>query len=210
MRTGSHLPLQGSPPNVRADERAARLLSANTMSITDLVQVLYPSLYSVHDLSPDFGHAPPHPPEGEAEGRFEREGQGVEGIWGRPRPGVDVPEALSPTSQNLMSEGVFLLDAGEELLMYVGRTVSAEVMNELFGVEVPAGEGAYGEGKEKDNLSLRTCVFLRGRPINILIVPTYSIFFFFHGPGSSETVNGGVHLGNFLKCMRSICRLFVS
>lgn len=70
----------------------------------------------------------------------EVEGRGVEGIWGKPRPGVDIPSPLPPTSEKLVSDGVFLLDGGEEMLIYVGRTVSAEVMYELFGVDVPAGE----------------------------------------------------------------------
>ena len=64
----------------------------------------------------------------------------MEGIWGRPREGVDVPTALPPTSEKLSSSGVFLLDDGEELLLYVGRSVSGEVMLELFGVDAVPGE----------------------------------------------------------------------
>lgn len=110
------------------------------MSIVDMVQVLYPSLYSIHDLPPDIGDIPPplaDPSENVA--ISEAAGRGVEGIWGRPRAGVDVPFALPPTSENLSSEGVFLLDSGEDLLLYVGRSVHGEVMQELFGEDAVAG-----------------------------------------------------------------------
>lgn len=110
------------------------------MSIVDLVQVLYPTLYSLHDLPPDIGDAPPCRAEGGQDVDVEVEGRGVEGIWGKPRPGVDIPSPLPPTSEKLVSDGVFLLDVGDEMLIYVGYTVSAEVMYELFGVDVPAGE----------------------------------------------------------------------
>lgn len=135
-------------PDVRADERAARLLAAHSLSVMDMIKVLYPSLYSIHDLPPDVGDTPPpslleassfdgnghmaQPPQARGEGGV---GEGVV------RPGVDVPVALPPTSEKLSSQGVFLLDTGEDLLMYVGRGVSAEVMQELFGVkEIPTGE----------------------------------------------------------------------
>lgn len=114
-----------------------------------MIKVLYPSLYSIHDLPPDVGDTPPPapseanafnhnghvaPPPPAGEGRGDVGGTVV-------RPGVDVPIALPPTSENLSSQGVFLLDSGEDLLLYVGRGVSEEVMRELFGVtELPAGE----------------------------------------------------------------------
>ncbi len=114
-----------------------------------MVNVLYPSLYSLHDLPPDIGDAPPPNPPPPAAAASKNEaagagavggGRGVEGIWGRPRSGVDVPVALPPTSENLSSSGVFLLDDGEELILYVGRSVSGEVLSELFGVDTVPGE----------------------------------------------------------------------
>lgn len=139
---------QGSAPDVRADERAARLLAAHSLSIVDMIKVLYPSLYSVHDMPPDVGDsAPPSPSRSRSYGEKENgdphlaEGEGEGEGWCRVRPGVDVPVALPPTSEKLSSQGVFLLDAGEELVLYVGRGVGAEVMRELFGMDVPpAGE----------------------------------------------------------------------
>ncbi|CAM9931987.1 unnamed protein product, partial [Sphacelaria rigidula] len=110
---------QGNPPDIRADERATRLLAAHNLSIVEMIKVLYPTLYSIHDLPPD---------------RAYRAGE-------VPRPGVDVPVGLPPTSEKLSSQGVFLLDSGEDLLMYVGRGTSAEVLQELFGVAtLPDGE----------------------------------------------------------------------
>lgn len=136
------LDAQGSAPDVRADERAARLLCAHTMPIVDIVQLLYPSLYSVHDLPPEFGDAPPPAPPPPATDALEGgpAERGVAGVWGRPLAGVEVPVALPPTSEKLTSDGVFLLDCGEELVLYVGRSVGGEVMSELFGVDGVSGE----------------------------------------------------------------------
>lgn len=134
LRSAHTATKQGSVPDVRADERAARLLAAHTMPIVDMVRALYPSLYPLHDLPPDIADSPPPCPPDEGSER------GAEGVWGRPRPGVDVPVALPPSSENLSSEGVFLLDTGEELLLYVGRSVSGEVMHELFTMPAAAGE----------------------------------------------------------------------
>lgn len=58
---------------------------------------------------------------------------------------MDVPAALPPTSEKLTSSGVFLLDDGEELLLYVGRSVSGEIMSELFGVDAVPGECCRAE-----------------------------------------------------------------
>lgn len=115
------------------------------MSIVDMIQILYPSLYSIHDLPPDVGESPPPPPRAlagtsEDAAHFGVTGGGTEGIWGRPQVGFDIPVPLPPTAEKLTSEGIFLLDSGGELLLYVGRTVKDEVMRELFEVESVAGE----------------------------------------------------------------------
>eukprot|EP00752_Nemacystus_decipiens_P016511 g14759.t1 len=147
---------KGGAPDVRADERAARLLACQSLSIVDMVGILYPSLYSMHDLPPDIGDSPPPtPPPSAATAASEggAGGRGVEGIWGRPREGVDVPAALPPTSEKLTSSGVFLLDDGEELLLYVGRSVSGEVMSELFGVDAVPGPSPPGYGAEEASMA---------------------------------------------------------
>lgn len=79
--------------------------------------------------------------------------------------------ALPPTSEKLSSQGVFLLDTGEDLLMYVGRSVPAGVLRELFGVEaLPAGENVSSiaeNTKQNDNgwqevwLFRHHCIILR-------------------------------------------------
>lgn len=127
------------------------------MSIVDMIKTLYPSLYSLHDLAPDVGDEPPKPlspnrrqtpvedlpyqtgREHEAGGR---NGSGnAEDDFVRVRIGVDVPVALPPTSGKLSSQGVFLLDSGEDLVMYVGQRVNSDALRELFGVdELPTRE----------------------------------------------------------------------
>lgn len=138
---------QGNPPDIRADERATRLLAAHNLSIVEMIKVLYPTLYSIHDLPPDVGDEPPPSPSranAEQPNGYVDPQTGEERAYragGVPRPGVDVPVGLPPTSEKLSSQGVFLLDSGEDLLMYVGRGTSAEVLQELFGVAtLPDGE----------------------------------------------------------------------
>ena len=45
-----------------------------------------------------------------------------------------LPETLYLSSENLSSEGIFLLEAGEDAFIYAGKAVSPEALYQLFGV----------------------------------------------------------------------------
>lgn len=177
--SGSPVGIQGATPDVRADERVARLLAVNSMPVVDLIGVLYPSLYSVHDIPPDVGDSPPLPssrgrrrsapactsPAASSLGtegkRFGENGNGngngahyggsgeedYEEDGRRLRVGVDVPEALPPTSEHLSVQGIFLMDCGEALLLYVGQRVRTEVLRELFGIDALPNRECVEEGR---------------------------------------------------------------
>lgn len=143
-------------------------MAANTLSIVDMIKVLYPTLYSIHDLPPDVGDEPPPPPSqanAEQPNEYLDPQTGEERVYragGAPRPGVDVPVGLPPTSEKLSSQGVFLLDSGEDLLMYVGRGTSAEVLQELFGVATPP------EGEKSSRAIFALCfLLLHGGDVNL-------------------------------------------
>ena len=46
----------------------------------------------------------------------------------------ELPETLYLSSENLSSEGIFLLEAGEDAFIYAGKAVSPEALYQLFGV----------------------------------------------------------------------------
>lgn len=190
-----HNTRQGSAPDIRADERTARLLACHSLSVPDMVRVLYPSLYSIHDLPPDIGDdsppAPPAPAASEA-GAAGTAARGVEGVWGRPRSGVDVPVALPPTAEKLSSSGVFLLDDGEELLLYVGRSVSREVMSELFGVDAVPGECLGTERKQAVDIVERLSQELRD------ICANSATCFFVHIPSDPDKAHQTPRRGKFV------------
>ncbi|CAM9922534.1 unnamed protein product [Discosporangium mesarthrocarpum] len=129
--------IQGTT-DVVADERAFRLLSMDSMSVRDTMVLLWPRLFSLHDLPPGVGDVPPLPDKPAT-----ADNDGGEGAAQAPvRYGKDVPMCLPPTAEKLSSDGVFLLDSGVELTMYVGRAVSGEVLMDLFGVRtLPGGKG---------------------------------------------------------------------
>lgn len=46
-----------------------------------------------------------------------------------------LPPSLALSSEKLESEGVLLLENGEDAIIWIGRNVSAEVLGALFGVK---------------------------------------------------------------------------
>jgi hypothetical protein len=46
-----------------------------------------------------------------------------------------LPRALSSTSELLDSEGMFLLDDGRYMYLYIGRNVPGERLQELFNID---------------------------------------------------------------------------
>jgi protein transport protein SEC24 len=46
-----------------------------------------------------------------------------------------LPSSLPLSSEQLDSTGVFLLENGKDVFIYVGKTVSVDVLQQLFGVQ---------------------------------------------------------------------------
>lgn len=52
----------------------------------------------------------------------------------RKEGGATVPSTIALSSENISDEGVYLLENGEDCLIYVGSSVSSDIMQQLFGI----------------------------------------------------------------------------
>ncbi|CAM9362446.1 unnamed protein product [Phaeothamnion confervicola] len=140
-----------TPPDPPPDERAAVLLSWCTCSVRHLLRSLHPSLYSILDAATadaTSSLAAAADPAGDG-------AAGVEGDSnsGGAKVGDDAYPTVPPlpaSAEQLSTEGVFLLDSGTALYIYVGANAPPGVLLELCGREnLPLhgedpGDGSHG------------------------------------------------------------------
>eukprot|EP01086_Lenisia_limosa_P006161 TRINITY_DN24807_c0_g1_i1.p1 TRINITY_DN24807_c0_g1~~TRINITY_DN24807_c0_g1_i1.p1 ORF type:complete len:694 (+),score=127.25 TRINITY_DN24807_c0_g1_i1:86-2083(+) len=94
--------------NVVADHRSALFLSTKCMSVKDRLSLLYPRLFPVTELDND-------------QYLLESDGE------------ILLPPALKSSRLSLSNFHVYLLDNSQELLLWIGRDVSQEWANDVFG-----------------------------------------------------------------------------
>lgn len=118
---------------IRSDERAALVYRMLTMPVAFSRQYIYPRLFSLHDMD-------------DAVGRPERDpsvptlAAAAPPVPGVPEePPVRLPPALNLTAERLTSDGVYLLDNGVELYLWVGKAAPPQLLGALFGA--PSLEG---------------------------------------------------------------------
>ncbi|KAJ6487756.1 sec24-related protein [Mycena sanguinolenta] len=87
---------------------AHRILS---MSVRSLVQLLYPPLLALHDLAEDAGMPDP--------------------TTGR----IVLPDIMRDSHLYMEAHGVYLIDNGEAMVMWIGGSVSPQVLLDLFGID---------------------------------------------------------------------------
>ena len=109
---------------IRLDERAFFHMLLQNMNVEDSILFIYPRMFSIHDMPDDVGI-----PCDNAD-----EDTKVAGPFNTRLPGT-----CNLTSENLSPEGVFLMETGSDLFMWIGSQANPLVMNNLFGVPSLAG-----------------------------------------------------------------------
>lgn len=124
MAIQKSLALRGGA-EVRTDERAFYHQLVQNMDIDETKVFVYPRLFSIHDMSPEAGL-----PVGEG---FEDDSQ----CAGPFR--ILLPVILNLSHERLVSDGIYLLENGFDMFMWVGRMVDPAVLQSLFGVHTLEG-----------------------------------------------------------------------
>lgn len=108
--------------DVRIDERAHYQHLLSNMDVAESVVFIYPRMFTIHTMDKDAG-LPTENPEELAAGPYR----------------IKLPPINNLTSERLISDGIFLLDNGCDLFMWIGRNVNSAILSTLFGV--PSLEG---------------------------------------------------------------------
>ena len=108
--------------DVHPDERVQAHHVLNGMWVPDSIHFCYPRMFAIHDMDPNAGY----PVE---------EGNGVddERVAGRNR--ILLPSVVPLSVERLSSGGIYLLDNGVEMYLWVGREVDMTIISSLFGMQ---------------------------------------------------------------------------
>ncbi|GBG28457.1 Protein transport protein SEC24 [Hondaea fermentalgiana] len=146
--------------HVGFDERINFLHAVNRMSRANCALFLYPRLYEMHSMTPDCGRpvaVPANNQDAPLEAGTLRFGENQR---------IKLPRLVNLSAGSLNSSGVFLLDNGLELMLWVGRGVDPRLVQALFGV--PTLDGIDGgvlrvERQPDDNdMKQRICNIIDG------------------------------------------------
>lgn len=117
MSLQKNLALRGGA-DVRTDERAFFQNLLSNMDIEESKVFIYPRMFSIHDMPLDAGTP-------------------VDNAEDIPTAGlarIRLPAILNLCHERLTSEGLFLLENGYDLFLWIGRNVSPAILDTLFGV----------------------------------------------------------------------------
>jgi len=107
--------------DVHPDQRVQAYYLVNELFVTDMKHFVYPRMFSLHEMEPTAGL--PSPTAGDAD---------PETIAGRDC--IQLPPVVDLSVERLSSNGVFLLDNGVEMYLWVGSSADLNIVGSLFGV----------------------------------------------------------------------------
>lgn len=107
--------------DVHPDERIQSFHLISQMWTSTSKYFIYPRLFSLHDMGSDAGYPFEETTDDTPDDAFS----------GRNR--ILLPETLPLSVDNLSSDGVYLLDNGVDMYIWVGRSADQNVVNSLFG-----------------------------------------------------------------------------
>jgi protein transport protein SEC24 len=122
--------------DVRTDERAFFQTLLLNMGIEESKVFIYPRMFSVHDMAIDAGTPSDNIDDDAPTAGAER---------------VRLPAILNLSHERLASEGIFLLENGYDLFMWIGRSVSPAILSTLFGVNSLEGADLSELAIQKDS-----------------------------------------------------------
>mmetsp|Transcript_15575 Transcript_15575/g.31443 ORF Transcript_15575/g.31443 Transcript_15575/m.31443 type:complete len:1061 (-) Transcript_15575:340-3522(-) len=105
--------------DTRVDERAYFQQLLLNMDIEESKVFIYPRMFSIHDMTTDTGL-----PSDNADEDCPTAGPNQ----------VRLPSILNLSYERLSSNGIFLLENGHDLFMWMGRAVNPAILNTLFGL----------------------------------------------------------------------------
>ena len=107
--------------DVHPDERVCAQYQLNSMWVDQSRDFMYPRMFSIHDMSGSVGL----PFDGHEDGSDVQ----VSG-----RESILLPQVVNLTCERLSSDGIFLLDNGMQMTLWIGSGANPNLLNSLFGV----------------------------------------------------------------------------
>jgi protein transport protein SEC24 len=109
--------------DVHPDERVQARDLLNGMWVEDSKHFIYPRMFTIHDMGDNVGYTSEEEPGNESPSEL---------TAGREQ--IVLPPVVNLSIENLTSNGVYLLDNGVDMYLWVGRTADLNVVGSLFGV----------------------------------------------------------------------------
>lgn len=107
--------------DVHPDERVHAMHRLMGMDVTQSKHFVYPRMFALHEMRPSAGLPSNSAPSCDDD----------EMVAGQDR--IELPHALNLTVDRLTSNGIFLLDNGLDMFLWVGRSSDPAILNSLFG-----------------------------------------------------------------------------
>ena len=125
-------------PLIRANERTYELRRMKSLPTYDLINSLYPRLISLHNLindSNEYNNNESNQRKHLKESNYGELFNEFENFQT-----LKLPKSLPVTSEVFESDGIYLLDDGSSLWLYIGRNVTPDLLNEWFNLPLNSFE----------------------------------------------------------------------
>ncbi|ODV96981.1 hypothetical protein PACTADRAFT_48764 [Pachysolen tannophilus NRRL Y-2460] len=141
---------------VPSDHRANALNLLGSIPLPQLVQYIYPTVYSLHDMADECGL--PEVAEVDEEQQQQEEEQPLAISTGE----IVLPEPINAASEWLAKYGLYLINNSSELFLWVGGDAVPQLVNDLFGLndvsEIPIGKRELPVLESEFNMRVRNIV----------------------------------------------------
>ena len=139
--------LRGGSKDVMPDERAATAFEALAMDVDSCMRFLYPRVFALHTI--------------------DVAGGSKVGLLAEGGGGTVLPAPIPASMELLSPEGLYLVDNGRLMIVWVGRAASADLMQSVFGVGPDAAPEQLGnlqvEPARDNELSRRVAAIIQAQ-----------------------------------------------